>query len=406
MKISEQHKGAVEQAGLVKIQGKMLFLIISLVALLSFVAGTRINELNDTLSRFIGVPRSSQTVDLTSVERTYQYLVENYDGKLDTQSLIDGANKGLVSSAGDVHTVYLNAQDAKELQDDLDGEIGGGIGAEIGLRNDKPTVVRVLPDNPAQQSGVQKGDQIIRVNEEDVSNKDVDVVVAKIRGKEGTTVKLDIQRDGSIRTFAITRAIIDNPSVRSEVKGGIGILTISRFDGKTGSLARKAAEQFKERDVKGIVLDLRGDGGGYINGAIDVASLWIDDGQLVVSQRKDGAVIDESKANGDPVLGSVKTVVLVDEGSASASEIVAGALRDHQKAVLIGQKTFGKGSVQQLIDLGGGAQLKVTVAKWYTPKGSNIDGSGLKPDKAVELSRDDINRDRDPQLEEALRELK
>jgi carboxyl-terminal processing protease len=406
VKISEQNREAIDQAGLVKIQGKVLFLVICLVALLSFAAGTRINELSSTLSRFIGVPRSGQEIDLTSLERTYQYLAENYDGKLNAQELIDGANKGLVSAAGDEYTVYLNSKDAQALQSDLDGEIGGGIGAEIGMRNDKPTVVRVLPDNPAQRSGLQKGDQILKVNDEDVSSKDVDVVVAKIRGKEGTTVKLEVVRDGAIKTFAITRAIIDNPSVRSEIKGNVGILTISRFDGKTGSLARKAAEQFKDRGVKGVVLDLRGDGGGYINGAIDVSSLWIGSGKVVVSQKKNGAVIDESKAGGDPILGALKTVVLVDEGSASASEIVAGALRDHGKAVLIGQKTYGKGSVQQLIDLGGGAQLKVTVARWYTPNGNNINGDGLKPDKTVKISEDDINHDRDPQLEAATKELK
>jgi len=406
VKISEQKREAIEQAGLVKIQGKILFLVICLVALLSFAAGTRINELSSTLSQFIGVPRSGQEIDLTSVERTYQYLVENYDGKLNAQELTDGANKGLVSAAGDEYTVYLNSKDAQALQGDLDGEIGGGIGAEIGLRNDKPTIVRVLPDNPAQRSGLQKGDQILKVNDEDVSSKDVDVVVAKIRGKEGTTVKLEVVRGGANKTFVITRAIIDNPSVRSEIKGNIGVLTISRFDGKTGSLARKAAEQFKERGVKGVILDLRGDGGGYINGAIDVSSLWVGSGKIVVSQKKNGAVIDESKAGGDPILGALKTVVLVDEGSASASEIVAGALRDHGKAVLVGQKTYGKGSVQQLIDLGSGAQLKVTVAKWYTPNGNNINGDGLKPDKAVKISEDDINHDRDPQLEAATMELK
>ncbi|HEY0965435.1 MAG TPA: S41 family peptidase [Candidatus Saccharimonadales bacterium] len=392
--------------GMVMVNGKILFFSICLISVLAFVAGTRINEMNDTISQVIGTPRANKTLDLSSVQRTYQYLLENYDGKLDNEALIDGANKGLTTAAGDKYTVYLNAKDAQALQNDLDGEIGGGIGAEIGIRNDRPTVVRALPDHPAEKAGVQKGDTILRVNDEDVSKKDVDVVVAKIRGKEGTTVKLEVGREGKVRTFTITRAVVNNPSVRSEVRNHVGILTISRFDGETGPLARKAAESFKQQDVRGVILDLRGDGGGYVNGAIDVASLWVDDKKEIVSQRKNNKVVDQSEANGDPILGNLKTVVLVDEGTASASEIVAGALRDYGKATLVGKKTFGKGSVQQLIDLDDGAQLKVTIAKWYTPKGHNINGNGLQPDRVIELTIDDINHDRDPQLDAALNGLK
>ena len=385
---------------------KVAVFVICVVALLGFVAGTRLDEINSGLSRITGTPRSSHTIDLSSVERTYQYLREHYDGELDEKQLVEGANQGLVGALGDDYTNYLTAKEAKELEADLSGEIGGGIGAEIGLRNKQPTVVRVLPDNPAARAGLQKNDQIVSVNDEDVRGKDVETVVAKIRGREGTTVELKVLREREEKTFAIKREIVSNPSVRSEVRGGIGVLTISRFDTETGTLARKHADGLLQRGVHGVILDLRGDGGGYMDGAIDVASLWLDDNQLIVEQRKKGKTISEERAKGKAILGNTKTVVLVDEGTASASEIVAGALRDHGKASLVGVKTFGKGSVQQLIDLTNGAQLKVTVAKWYTPKGHNINASGLTPDKTVQLSSKDINNDRDPQLDAALERLK
>lgn len=399
------HRGK-DASAFVTLHKKALFFAACVVAVLGFVAGTRIDDINRSASYLFGAPRSSKVIDLSSVEKTYQYLVENYDGEIETSKLVDGANAGLVKALGDTYTVYLTPDEAKELQDNLDGDIGGGIGAEIGLRNDQPTVVRVLPDNPAQTAGVEKGDQITAVNGESAVDKDVDSVVAKIRGKEGTSVKLKVLRGGQSREFSITRAVVNNPSVRAEVRGQTGVLTVTRFDGDTGSLARKAAESLVARGVSSIILDLRGDGGGYIEGAIDVASLWLD-GDVVVSQRKHGKTTNEARAEGSPVFKDIKkTVVLVDEGTASASEIVAGALRDHKKAVLMGQKTFGKGSVQQLIDLGGGAQLKVTVAKWYTPSGHNINQSGLTPDTLVKLTAQDVNKDKDPQLEAALDYLK
>mgnify|MGYP001113784378 FL=1 len=338
-----------------------IVLILIAVSMISFVAGTRQNELSAAVSQFLGIPRSSDQLDLSSVQSTYQYLKANFDGKLDAQKLIDGANQGLVSGAGDKYTTYLTPNDSEQLQKDLDGDIGGGIGAEIGVRNDAPTIVRVLDDNPAKKEGLQKGDVIVSINDEESLEFDAEMTASKIRGKEGTSVKLVVNRDGKNLTFNVTRAVVNNPSVQATVKDNIGILTISRFDGQTGVLARKAAESFKRDNVQGVVLDLRGDGGGYLQGAVDVAGLWLND-KVVVTQRKNGVQIDEMKSGNDALFADLNnTVVLVDEGSASASEIVAGALKDHGVAKLVGTKTFGKGSVQEIIRVDDGAQLKVTV---------------------------------------------
>ena len=382
-----------------------IVLILIAVSMISFVAGTRQNELSAAVSQVLGIPRSSDQLDLSSVQSTYQYLKANFDGKLDAQKLIDGANQGLVSGAGDKYTTYLTPNDSEQLQKDLDGDIGGGIGAEIGVRNDAPTIVRVLDDNPAKKEGLQKGDVIVSINDEESLEFDAEMTASKIRGKEGTSVKLVVNRDGKNLTFNVTRAVVNNPSVQATVKDNIGILTISRFDGQTGVLARKAAESFKRDNVQGVVLDLRGDGGGYLQGAVDVAGLWLND-KVVVKQRKNGVQIDEMKSGNDALFADLNnTVVLVDEGSASASEIVAGALKDHGVAKLVGTKTFGKGSVQEIIRVDDGAQLKVTVSKWFTPKGNTINGKGFQPDVAVELTKEDVNADKDPQLQAAIKEL-
>jgi carboxyl-terminal processing protease len=214
-----------------------------------------------------------------------------------------------------------------------------------------------------------------------------------------------LKKDDVTREVTIVRAKISDASVRWSVKDGVGTMIISRFDQDTGGLARQAAESFKAQGVKAVVLDLRDNGGGYLDAAKDVASLWLTD-KVVVSEKTDGKVTDEIRTSGDAVLEGVKTVVLVNGGSASASEIVAGALQDYNAATLIGEKTFGKGTVQKLITLPDGRQLKVTIARWYTPKGKNITKEGISPDTKVQLTTEDVNAGRDPQLEAALTALK
>lgn len=378
--------------------------LISLTAVVGFIAGTRSNDIAAVLAPVFGFRVEAGEIDLSSVQQTFRQLKLNFDGDLDESALIDGANRGLVDAAGDQYTVFMTAEEARAFNNDLSGNIGGGIGAEIGMRSDKVTIIRLLKDNPAEEAGLAAGDTILAVNDESALDWTVEETVSKIRGEEGTTVKLLVQRGGETKDFTVTRRVINNPSVTSSVENGIGVLQISRFDDETVSAARRAAQNFKNQNVRGVVLDLRGNGGGYLEAARDVAGLWLKD-KVVVIERTQGRVTDELRSGSNALLEGVPTVVLINGGSASASEIVAGALSDHKAATLIGEKSFGKGSVQKMVNLTRDAVLKVTVARWYTPSGKNIAKDGITPDMSVDLTQEDFNAGRDPQLDAAKERL-
>ncbi len=378
-----------------RIPTTVVILAFIFVAGIGYVAGAINGEgLNNKLT--------GKELDLSSVQETYRALTGDFDGKLDDQKLIEGANKGLVDAAGDQYTVFMNKEESQGFDDALTGNIGGGIGVEVGTRNDVSTVVRVLKDNPAEKAGLEINDVIIKVNGESTKDQTLNDVVNKIRGDVDTSVKLTVNRAGEEKEFSITREQVNNPSAYGEVKDGVGVFTVTRFDDNTGELARAVAKDFKDQGVKSVVLDLRGNGGGYVTAAQAVAGIWLDK-QLVTSERRNGKVTEELKSTGSPILNGVPTVVLVNESSASASEIVAGALHDHKVAKLMGETTFGKGSVQKLVNLSDGATLKVTIARWFTPAGVNISEKGITPDTIVTRSGEDINANRDPQLEAALK---
>lgn len=374
-------------------------LSMAFVALVAFVAGTRSSQLYASVAPLFGIKASADTLDMQLVQKTFQELKANYDGTLDTNKLIDGAARGMVAAAGDRYTVFMDKTEADDFAKQLSGEVSG-IGCEIGVRSNQPTIIRVLTDSPAEQAGVKANDVIVAVNGESVVGADSATVAEKIRGEAGTSVKVKVARGEEAQEFTITRAKISDPSVRWSVKDGVGTMVISRFDQDTGELARKAATEFKSQGVKGVILDLRDDGGGYLDAARDVAGIWLDN-KVVVTEKTDGKVTDTVSSTSNPVLAGVKTIVLVNGGSASASEIVAGALQDYKVATLVGEKTFGKGSVQKLIDLPDGRELKVTIAKWYTPNGKNITKEGITPDQKVQLTSDDMNAGRDPQADAA-----
>ena len=376
------------------------FLTLVIVAIVSFVAGARSDALFANVASVFGVRTSNKTIDLSSVQKTYQELVANYDGKLDTQKLIYGANRGLVEAAGDPHTAYMDPDETKEFDKSLSGRIGGGIGAEIGLRNNKPTIIKPLENSPAQKAEIKAGEAIVKVNDEASSDWSVEKVVSKIRGEVGTSVKLTLLSDGQTREVSVVRQNIVSPAVESEIDGEIGILKVNRFGDDTVSLARKYASEFVEKDVKKVILDLRNNPGGTVGAAQGLLGIWLDN-QIAMTERRGSEIVKTLRTTGTPILGNMKTVVLINGNSASASEITAGALREYGKATLVGQKSYGKGSVQIVLGLPGGSQMKVTEARWYTPKGKNIDKTGIEPDVKVDLSSDDVNNNVDPQMDKA-----
>ena len=352
-----------------------------------------------------GKNTTASEVDFSSLNAIYQRLVQNYDGAIDKDQVIQEAKRGLVNAAGDKYTYYMSAEEAKEFEKDLNGDVGAGIGVEIGERDGYVKVLRTTPDNPARRAGVLAGDIIYKADGEDISGLSVEDVAKKLRGAEGTKVVLTVMRDNEEKEFELTREVINNVSVYAEYRDDTAIITITRFDLDTGKLAREKAQEALDRHVKKVIVDLRGNGGGYVSAAKEVASLWID-GDLVVEQKSSSGVYSEKTyaERGKAILSGMKTVVLVNGSTASASEIVTGALKDYKKATIIGEKTYGKGSVQALEEFTTGEILRVTVAKWYTPKGKNISGEGITTDKEVTRSFEQINKEEDPQLEAALDE--
>lgn len=381
--------------------------IVVVVAIAAFIGGTRAEPVFAWLRSNSGQNTDLPgQLDFASVQQVYDKLKNEFDGDLDTAKLIDGAKKGLVDAAGDPYSVYFTDAEAKQFQNSLDGKFSG-IGAELDKKDGNLIVRSTLDDSPARKAGLMADDIIAKVNDQDTGKWSIDEAVSNIRGDKGTTVKLTIVRANQLKEISIVRAEIVNPSVKHEILAGdIGYIRMSRFADDTYTLMQTAATEFKQKNVKGVILDVRGNGGGYLTAAQQVSSMWLKQGESVVQERRGERVVDTLKATGNPLLQGVKTVVLIDDASASASEIVAGALNDYDAATLVGQKTFGKGSVQQLLDIPSGGQLKVTIAKWFTPKGVNISKEGIKPDVEVGITADDITAGRDPQKDKALELLK
>lgn len=341
-------------------------------------------------------------LNLNSVQQVYDSLKDNFDGQLDVNKLLDGLKHGITQAAGDPYTDYFTPEEAKNFQDQLNGTFQG-IGAELSKdSHNNLIVVSPIAGFPAEKAGLKAKDIITGIDGASTVNMSVDQAVSKIRGPKGTVVSLKIVRDNTQLTIKITRDEIKIPSVSSKIlSGNIGYIKINEFSSDTGELARNVAEKFKLANVKGVILDLRGNPGGELNAAVDVSSLWLKQGSIVLSERRDGQVIQTHNSNGNSILKGVKTVILIDEGSASASEITAGALHDNHVATLLGVKSFGKGSVQQIVNFGDGSMLKVTIARWYTPDGKNIDKQGISPDKTILRTDADIKAGRDPQLDAA-----
>ena len=348
---------------------------------------------------------AARTLRLDQLENIYGLLQRKYDGELKLDQLIEGAKQGFVAATGDPYTAYLTKDEAKRLRDDLRGDLSG-IGAEIGIKQERLSIIAPLPDSPAQAAGLRAGDQIRAIDDVDTTGMSVEEAVSKIRGEAGTQVKLLIVRGATpAQTITIKRALIQVKSVKWELKPGqVGYLQISRFGDDTVSLLQQGIADLKRQGANSYILDLRNNPGGYLQTSVDVTGLFVSN-KVVVEERRVRGRTKQLRSGSGAELEGAKLVVLINAGSASASEIVAGALQDHKVAQLLGERSFGKGSVQEIVDLSGGAQLKVTIAHWYTPQGRSIDHEGIKPDIEVKLEPADYDAGRDPQLERALQLL-
>ncbi len=353
------------------------------------------------LNTSLGQPKD---VDFSTFWDAWKLVTEKYVGQYSVQAMIHGAIEGMINSLGDPYSAFMEPGANKAFLEDLSGEIQG-IGAEITIKEDKLLIVAPLDGSPAKNAGLKPQDEIVEIDGQRTIGMSLDEAISKIRGKSGTEVTLLINRSGfkTPQEFKIKRAVIVIKSVSWEMKGNIGYIKITQFGDDTSALAKQAADDIASKNPKAVILDLRDDPGGYLDAAVDVASLFMNKGVVVKEQYKDGR-IEELQTTLEGKLAKYPIFVLINEGSASASEIVAGALRDSRGAVIIGKKSFGKGSVQELENLKDNSALRLTIAKWLTPKGKTIDKEGISPDIEVNLTSDDQAAGRDPQLDRALEE--
>ncbi|MBQ9017854.1 S41 family peptidase [Candidatus Saccharibacteria bacterium] len=372
----------------------------AVLAVLGGIVGANWNNLFGGFAPYLGA-KAESGVDWTVLDEVYTKLSNSYNGVIDTEAVIEGAKKGLVSALGDIYTVYFDKEDSADFYDDLHGNVGSGIGVEMGLRDGYVRVLRTLPDNPARRAGILAGDILYKVNGEEVWQKTSDEVAKVLRGEAGTEVTVTVVRDGKEKEYTMKRETINNVSEYVEYDGNTAIITVTRFDNDTGTKVQKEAAEFAKKGINKVILDLRGNGGGYVSAAQDLLSLWLDGKKMYTQKSKHYGNITTATASGKALLKDMKTIVLVNGSTASASEIVAGALQDYGKATILGEKTYGKGVVQNLLELSGGATLKVTVAEWFTPNDNSINHEGIVPDIEVERSYEDINAMRDPQLDKA-----
>ena len=330
---------------------------------------------------------------------------EYYKQPVKDSNLFYGSLRGMVYGLGDPYSEFFEPKTAEEFQEELKGSFEG-IGAEIGMKNDQVTIIAPLPDSPAEKAGIRAGDRVLAIDGIDTAYMTLDEAVGRIRGERGTSVRLTILPKGERDLFSeitVIRDVIEVKSVTFKTLNDdkIFYITLNHFNADTKEVFGEAVVAALSKNPKGIILDLRNNPGGFLDAAVKVAGYWTGNNTVVIEQFSSG---DRNTYEGgvEPLLKPYKTVVLVNGGSASASEIVAGALKDYKLATIIGENTFGKGTVQSLETLPDGSAMKLTVAEWLTPNGALIEESGVTPDIIIERTEEDYDKDLDPQLDRAI----
>ncbi len=353
-------------------------------------------------------------VDFKVFWQAWNVIQSKYiDRPVGETKLFYGALNGMVAALGDPFSTFLEPKSADDFTKELAGRFEG-VGMEIGIRNDVLTVISPLPGTPADKAGIRPADVIVEIDGVSTEGMDLNEAVNRIRGPKGTQVVLKVYRKktGKFLELPIVRDTIKIVSVKYELltkekyeqlgDKRVALIKITNFNADTAERFKQAVQQVEADKPDGLILDLRGDPGGYLDVAIQIADWWLEPGEVVVMEKFADDKVKSHLANYAPVLDKYKTVVLVNGGSASASEILSGALQDYKKAILIGEKTFGKGSVQELETLDDGSAIKITIARWLTPQGRVIDKEGIEPDIKVEMTEEDYNNFLDPQLDSAV----
>ena len=356
--------------------------------------------------------KPEDAADFAQFWKVWNIINEKYvptkHAAVSNQEKVWGAIGGLANSLGDPYTYFMPPQEKSIFEQDVQGNFGG-VGMQIGVKDSMLTVIAPLKGSPAERAGIKKGDKILKIDKATTSEMTVDKALYLIRGEIGKPVRLTLFRVGVSEPFdvSVVREVIQVPTIDTEKRGDIFIIRLYGFPATGADLFRKALREFVQSGSDKLVLDLRGNPGGYLEVAVDMASWFLPQGKVVVSEEEKTGLGQVYRSKGYNVFGDkFRFVILVDGGSASAAEILAGALQQHGIAALVGTKTFGKGSVQELVPITPETALKVTIARWITPNGTNLSAGGLDPDVKVEITKDDVDHGKDPQLDKAIEVLR
>ncbi|MFA5248948.1 MAG: S41 family peptidase [Candidatus Paceibacterota bacterium] len=390
-------------------EGKSLkYLLAALYLVAAFAFGFLAKEPAERI--FLQQQQAAQaSLDFSYLDEVLTKLEGNFVNPqdIDQNKLIYGAARGMVEASGDAYTTFFDPDETKSFQEDIAGSFDG-VGMQVEVKNERLTVVAPIKDTPAWKGGILAGDQVLKVNGTSTIGMSANKAVTLIKGPKGTEVILTIFREGwkETKDFKLVRDTINLPSVELEYKEingkKIAHLTILQFSDVVYNDFQKSAQDISNNKVQGIILDLRNNPGGLVNQAQNIAGWFLDKNSIILKEKLRSGDIKEYKSNGPSYFSSIPVAILSNKGSASASEILMAALHDNRNIAIIGETSFGKGSVQQLFDLYDGSSIKITIAKWLTPEGKAIDGQGIKPDLEVKMTADDYEQKKDPQMDKAM----